>query len=58
MLEKIKRWLNPPETPGEFTDADENALDHDNQRYAANREAIERAKDRPRYRFRFWFFFF
>ena len=59
MLEKIKQWFTvPPDSPGEFTEADERILEHDNQRYAQALEAEQRAQETPRRRFSFWFFFF
>ena len=59
MLEKIKQWFTvPPDNPGEFTEADERILEHDNARYAKALEAEKREKDAPRNRWYFWFFFF
>lgn len=59
MLEKIKHWFTvPPDNPGEFTEADERILEHDNQRHAQALDAEQRAQETPRCRWSFWFFFF
>lgn len=59
MLEKIRHWFTvPPDSPGEYTEADERILEHDNAQYAKNLELEERIKQMPRRRFSFWFFFF
>ena len=58
MLERIKQWLNPPDFPGEYTEADERILEHDNALVQANLETEKRLQEMPRRRFSFWFFFF
>lgn len=58
MLERLKAWLNPPEYRGEYTEADERILEHDNAQVRVNLETEKRLQQMPRRRFSFWFFFF